>query len=521
MKKFIIFLTGFLLFSVAFGTNGLKIKSSNSNNFEQSLDLKKRKLNYDKKEAIIKFIKEYVVKSSSIKFINDIINDKFVPREDDEDIIDFSHIKVIDLNVSNDGLNNGFIYYEQDLIYETIRKDDYEKAAILINKNLDDSFTNPLIRAVNNEDIEAIKFFISLGVNLETPDDFYLKNYDCYYPDKYFDEYKTLFPLGCAAIIGNLDIVKLLIESGANIEGCNNYEDTALLLAASEGHKHIVDWLIKKGANHNALGDGEVNALYFAADNGHIDIVRELLKLKSDINLSHPENWDSPLINAVRGGNFDMSKLLLEYGADLEKKDMQGDTALIIAMKENVNYHNFNIIQLLLAYNAHLEPFMLSLGSDEDEDVLFLLKLIIEFDKLENDSINYVIFHKAIKQLANNSEEFKKLQEQIYKNLNFIAQRWINQGKTKLYGCILNQIENNKVQDLKMFFNQKIVMNLIKNYNDSQTFNGVKIKNLLNISRQYISEDLITIINKSLEKQKSLKNVLDRKFFTDINIVTQ
>ena len=63
-------------------------------------------------------------------------------------------------------------------------------------------------------------------------------------------EYKNnLVPIIAAAQNGYLEIVKLLIENGANVDSQTELGYTALELAASNGHLEVVDLLIQKGAN--------------------------------------------------------------------------------------------------------------------------------------------------------------------------------------------------------------------------------------------------------------------------------
>lgn len=61
--------------------------------------------------------------------------------------------------------------------------------------------------------------------------------------------------------------------------------DTALILAAKKNNLNRVKELIKTGANINATGDGGWTPLMNASFQGHLDIVKELLKAKAKTNL--------------------------------------------------------------------------------------------------------------------------------------------------------------------------------------------------------------------------------------------
>lgn len=70
-----------------------------------------------------------------------------------------------------------------------------------------------------------------------------------------------------AAEKGHKDIVKKLIENGANKDATDNEGWTALHLAAANGHLDIVEKLVEKKANKDAIDNQERTALHFAAAN--------------------------------------------------------------------------------------------------------------------------------------------------------------------------------------------------------------------------------------------------------------
>ena len=78
--------------------------------------------------------------------------------------------------------------------------------------------------------------------------------------------------LSLAAEYGHLDVVKCLVEQGANIHDCN---DCALRLAAEKGHLNVVQYLVEQGADIHALDN---YALRCAAENGHIEVVKYLVE---------------------------------------------------------------------------------------------------------------------------------------------------------------------------------------------------------------------------------------------------
>ena len=84
---------------------------------------------------------------------------------------------------------------------------------------------------------------------------------------------------------GNKEIVKLLLEKGADVNAKNMYGETPLHKAASDnGNKEIVTLLLEKGANVYAKDTYNQTPLDIAKDKGHTKIVaflEEIMKKQS------------------------------------------------------------------------------------------------------------------------------------------------------------------------------------------------------------------------------------------------
>ena len=68
-----------------------------------------------------------------------------------------------------------------------------------------------------------------------------------------------------AAWSGNEDIVKILIEAGANVNSIDKQGRTSLIAASYMGHYDIVEILLESGANVNHTDLDGRNALCVAA----------------------------------------------------------------------------------------------------------------------------------------------------------------------------------------------------------------------------------------------------------------
>ena len=84
---------------------------------------------------------------------------------------------------------------------------------------------------------------------------------------------------------GSLDDLKQLAEGGADINARDRHNQTALMLAATEGHTAVVEWLVRRGAALDHSAKYGLSALMLAVVRGHGEIVRVLADAGADVTL--------------------------------------------------------------------------------------------------------------------------------------------------------------------------------------------------------------------------------------------
>ena len=104
-------------------------------------------------------------------------------------------------------------------------------------------------------------------------------------PNQYENQYRGLTALHRAARIGHNEVVKTLIQAGADVNGKNHDQETALHEAAGIGHNKVVKTLIQAKCDVNALTKVGETALHWAAVHGHRDVVISLLENGADPHL--------------------------------------------------------------------------------------------------------------------------------------------------------------------------------------------------------------------------------------------
>ena len=126
-----------------------------------------------------------------------------------------------------------------------------------------------------------------------------------------------------------------MISQGANINDRNKYDISPLHYAADEGHLEIVKLLISQGADIDAKGAFHLyyspmhlilgcTPLHLAANKGHLEIVKFLISHGAKYNAKNNEG-DTPLTVAKTGRHNEVVTFLvsLEKQTELSKTKVE------------------------------------------------------------------------------------------------------------------------------------------------------------------------------------------------------
>ena len=134
-------------------------------------------------------------------------------------------------------------------------------------------------------------------------------------------------PLHLAVVEDKADMVRILLEAGADFDAPSELEArTALLLAADLGNVELVSILLESGADLHARDRSGKQAIHLATISGQSGVVEKLLEAGVNVDSREPDRDMTPLHLASLGGELELVKLLVNAGADLEATDANGRT---------------------------------------------------------------------------------------------------------------------------------------------------------------------------------------------------
>ena len=143
-------------------------------------------------------------------------------------------------------------------------------------------------------------------------------------------------PLHDAIQAGDLAQVKKLLGAGADINSSASGKGgmTPLNYAAYEGHLEIVKLLLDKGAEIDTRDNMSFTPLLVAAISGHQEVQKELIIRGADVNLAERSFGWTTLHRAAANGHLELIQLLLDKGAQINIKNKKGDTPLAVARQK-------------------------------------------------------------------------------------------------------------------------------------------------------------------------------------------
>ncbi|KAM3179353.1 hypothetical protein ACTXT7_000754 [Hymenolepis weldensis] len=186
-----------------------------------------------------------------------------------------------------------------------------------INAKIMPGDETPLIVATNRKDLRMMEFLLAHGAALHQADA------------------NGNLAIHWATTLGHLDGVKLLMQRGSLAFVGNSNFDTPLMIASVNGYTEIVEYFLSRDVpmmyQVNQKGRSE---LTLAAAQGH-DAIVSLLLNKGDPSKNRSDEINQALRLAVNENNFEITRILLDWGADPNVRDLAGVPLIISPLWRN------------------------------------------------------------------------------------------------------------------------------------------------------------------------------------------
>ncbi|XP_047997142.1 serine/threonine-protein phosphatase 6 regulatory ankyrin repeat subunit B isoform X1 [Leguminivora glycinivorella] len=162
---------------------------------------------------------------------------------------------------------------------------------------------------------------------------------------------KKQTPLHLAAASGQIEVCKLLLELGANIDATDELGQKPIHAAAQNNYSEVVQLFLQQHPNlvMATTKDGNTCA-HIAAIQGSVKVIEELMKFDRTgvISARNKLNDSTPLQLAAEGGHADVVRVLVRAGASCTDENRAGLTAVHLAAEHG----HTNVLDVMRSTNT-------------------------------------------------------------------------------------------------------------------------------------------------------------------------
>jgi hypothetical protein len=166
-------------------------------------------------------------------------------------------------------------------------------------------------------DLEGLRRFFDEGVSI------------------YQEDHDTPSPMEHALGTANVELVRLLLERGYDVNRIPFRSGKRTALMAAVKCRPIFDLLVAAGADLNAADEHGYTVAHLAAAGSHLDMLAKLQPLGLALNVETSAG-ETPFGSATRYGQLDCAAFLLEKGADINHRDSSQLTPLMVAAQKGL-----------------------------------------------------------------------------------------------------------------------------------------------------------------------------------------
>ena len=260
------------------------------------------------------------------------------------------------------------------------QKNSDEVANILANSTnininiLDEEGYTPLHRAVYNNDLTTVKELLKIeDVNINSKLDMKVSIDGWYLGGS--------SPLILASYLGNAEIVKALLENGANIKAKDGIDGSMPIhMASANGNNNVIKiLLLEDNSIVNDVDNRGNTPLHWAAMKDKPDTIKLLIENGADIEAKDTDDWTA-LHYAAAFSSFQTVQTLVDLGANKESITKDGNYP--------VYYARDNDVKTILSSDITLERDLQDNTLTEDRKKESLVKEETKDENIEEDNIS-------------------------------------------------------------------------------------------------------------------------------------
>jgi ankyrin repeat protein len=319
----------------------------------------------------------------------------------------FGYTKIAELLIISGANPNTQSIQGKTALHFAAENNNIEIIELLIKHNSDINFQDihgktPLHWASISQNEEVATILIKANANLEVKDKY--GRTPLY--NNLRDEYgRSILYQACE--LGDLDTAKLLIDSGVDIdEQEKRCMDSPLHIASRNGHIEIVSLLINSGAKINIENSYHYTPLHYAVRYKKIEVAKFIILFDiSSINIRAGTKGRSLLSIAKQKNYFKIINLLSRYAK-------KGEEQFSLPFHDSIDTNNINKINSLINNNYKFGKK----NHQGDNELQYAVKL-------QNKDIIILLFKKMPQSLiyhAKNNENYTALEIALYERLDEI-----------------------------------------------------------------------------------------------------
>ena len=205
-------------------------------------------------------------------------------------------------------------------LHEAVKTQDEPTARLLLSRGANPNYrptcTSPMIllamkhAGTSKANIDLVKLLLSYGHNIEAQAPSSMTA--LYYAVKHVD----------------IPLIELLLAHGAKIDNAHpTGDEPTVYRAVAKNQTKIIEILLAEKPNLEVKPLGGTTPLYHAAKEENIPLVRLLLSHGAKADCCEAGGGQSAMLRAAKSGNTMLVRLLLDYGADVNSAPMGSKTA--------------------------------------------------------------------------------------------------------------------------------------------------------------------------------------------------